>query len=191
MSQQNAFFRRMNALFELKKCILPAKECIPSANRSHSVTPHGPFFRQINAFCQVKQRSMCPQTMGDVGSKNGHFSPPSPALQAERAGHVTSKAPSFALQLTTLLAQRTHTSIRNGAILGPTCGAGMPRIPGSSSAKSPSFSSMHRRLQPGHRSLRPRLPRTFPARAAGNDTDSPAVRAAPHAPPRCLGGSCD
>ena len=181
----------MNARFELKECILPDKECIPSANRSHSVTPHGPFFWQINAFCQVKQRSMCPQTTGDVGSKNGHFSPPSPALQAERAGHVTSKAPSFALQPTSLLAQTTRTSIRNGAMLGPTCGAGMPRIPGSSSAESPSFSSMRRRLEPDRRSLCPQMPRTFPARAAGNDTDSPVARAAPHAPPRGPGGSCD
>ena len=169
-----------------------------SGQRMHSSSqkkpfcdPHGPFFRQTNAFCQVKQRSMCPQTMGDVGSKNGHFSLPSPALRAERAGHVTSKAPSFALQPTTLLAQTTHTPIRNGAMLGPTCGAGTPRTPGSSSAKSPSFSSMHRRLEPAHRSPRPRMLRTFPARAAGNDTDSPAVLAAPHAPPRGPGGSCD
>jgi hypothetical protein len=116
----------MNALFELKECIFPDKECIPSVNRSHSVTPHGLFFRQMNAFCWIKQGSMCPQTTGDVDSKNGHFSPPSPALQAERAGHVTSKAPSFALQPTTLLAQRTHTQTVTGPFLAPQAGQECP-----------------------------------------------------------------
>ena len=79
---------------------------------------------------------------------------------------------------------------RIGRIVGPTLGAGMPHIRVSSSASTITPASMSRRLEPVHRCLGPWMPWRFPAAAAGNDTNSPTVLGAPHAPRRCLGGSC-
>ena len=126
LSQQNGFVRRMNALFELSECLLLPEECITSASRMHSVTPHGPFFGRMNAFCRVKERFMCPQRMGDVGSKNGHFRQHSHALVADMVWNVSSKGPPFAIEPTAMWDQKRHAMRVKGPFLAPPAGQECP-----------------------------------------------------------------
>jgi hypothetical protein len=126
LNQQNGFLRRMNALFELSECLLLPEECITSASRMHSVTPHGPFFGRMNAFCRVKEGFMCPQRMGDVGSKNGHFRQHSHALVADMVWNLSSKSPPFAIEPTAMWDQTRHAMRVKGPFLAPQAGQECP-----------------------------------------------------------------